>query len=62
MQQRWAMKRIGVWEPAVVTSDAKGATKEPKPWGGGRTTMPWQRASLRPRSSAGPMPRVGECV
>ncbi|HSH60384.1 MAG TPA: hypothetical protein VK988_12245 [Acidimicrobiales bacterium] len=56
------MKRIGVWEPAVVTSDAKGAIKEPKPWGGGRTTMPWQRASLRPRSSAGPMPRVGECV
>ncbi len=31
--QCWAMKRIGVFEPAIVTSDAKGAIKEPKPWG-----------------------------
>lgn len=29
----WAMARIGEFEPAHVTSDAKGAIKEPKPWG-----------------------------
>lgn len=29
----WAMARVGVYEPAHVMSDAKGAIAEPRPWG-----------------------------
>lgn len=29
----WAMARVGVFEPAITFSDAKGAMNEPKHWG-----------------------------